>query len=49
LQCLAEVAALSTRCIKSDKLNFNEFPDDFAWRRQGQNLFKSFTVFCSAL
>jgi len=33
LQCSAEVAALSIRCIKSDKLNFNEYLDDLVMKK----------------
>jgi len=37
--------ALSIRCIKSDKLNFNEFLDDLVMKART----KPFTVLCSAL
>jgi len=33
LQCTAEVAVLSIRCIKSDELNFNEFLDDLVMNK----------------
>jgi len=44
-----EVAALSIRCIKSDKLrqtNFNEFRDDFVMKKART---KPFLIVCCAL
>jgi len=35
----AEVAALSIRCIKSDKLNFNEFLEDFVMKKARKKTF----------
>jgi len=45
LLCPAEVAALSIRCIKSDKLSFNEFLDDFAMKKDRTKPFQ--IVYCA--
>jgi len=45
LQCPSEVAALSIRCIKSDKLNVNEFLDDLVMKKARRKPFQ--IVYCA--
>ena len=45
LQCPAKVAAPSIQCIKSNKLGFNEFLDDFAMKKDRTKPFQ--IVYCA--